>query len=288
LHNTVGYTQWTFDLTDSLALTAGVRYTDDQKDSYPDQFDYSTPNVKQVPVQWYEGSYSATTPSASISWHPTDSAMLYFSYAEGFKGGGWNSHFNAVLTVAQEAALHEFQPESAQTFELGAKLDLLDDTLRLNAAIFTSDYTDMQITYRGPAPAGVAPFLFNAGKSSIDGAELEAIWAPVAGLQLEGSVGYLDASIDRLDTDPLLLLPPGLQEGNALPFAPEWQMHLGAAYTFNAGSMEFTPRLDASYQSETFFDATNTSEIAQLGGYTILNASVSLRPGKPLARGGGS
>ena len=45
--------------------------------------------------------------------------------------------------------------------------------MRLNMAVFTSDYTDMQVTYRGPAPNGVAPFLTNAGKASIDGAELE-------------------------------------------------------------------------------------------------------------------
>ena len=100
--------------------------------------------------------------------------MTYLSYSEGFKGGGWNSHFNAVLTPAQQAALHQFKPEEAQTIELGTKLDLAGNTLRLNLAVFTSDYKDMQLTYRGPAPAGVAPFVTNAGKTSIDGAEARA------------------------------------------------------------------------------------------------------------------
>ena len=50
--------------------------------------------------------------------------------------------------------------------------------MRLNLAVFSSDYKDMQLTYRGPAPAGVAPFITNAGKTSIDGAEAELTWAP--------------------------------------------------------------------------------------------------------------
>ena len=50
--------------------------------------------------------------------------MTYVSYAEGFKGGGWNSHFNAVLTPEQQAALQQFEPEEAETIEVGVKLDL--------------------------------------------------------------------------------------------------------------------------------------------------------------------
>jgi len=272
------FTQWTFHINDALALTAGGRYTEETKRSYPDQFDYSAPNVKQVPVMWYEDTFSDFTASGAFQWRISDAAMTYVSYSEGFKGGGWNSHFNAVLTPTQQAALHEFQPEEAQTIELGFKLDLAGRTLRLNGAVFTSDYTNMQLTYRGPAPAGVAPFVTNAGETSIDGAELELLWAPVPALNIEASVGYLDATIDTLNNIPLAVLPPGLLEGNKLPFAPEWQGHVGLSYAFHAGSIEITPRVDASYQDTTFFDATDTPEIAQLDSVTVLNASVFLGP----------
>ena len=63
-------------------------------------------------------------------------------------------------------------------------------------------------------------------------------------------------------------------EGNCLPFAPEWQVHLGIAYTAHAGSIDITPRVDASFQPTTFFDATNTPEIAQLDDVTTVNAAV--------------
>jgi iron complex outermembrane receptor protein len=74
------------------------------------------------------------------------------------------------------------------------------------------------------------------------------------------------------------VIPPGLRVGNELPFAPRWQGHVGLAYTAHTGSLEITPRLNASYQSRTFFDATNTPEIAQLGGYTVLNTALVLGP----------
>jgi hypothetical protein len=72
-----------------------------------------------------------------------------------------------------------------------------------HVAAFDSDYTDMQITYRGPAPAGVAPFLTNAGKATIRGAEAELTWAPTVNWTLQASVGQLKGSIDRLDINPL-------------------------------------------------------------------------------------
>lgn len=272
------FTQWTYNFNDRLGLTAGGRYTEDEKGARPDQFDFATPNVKQVPVQWYRDTFTSFTPSASITYRWSDDAMTYLSYAEGFKGGGWNSHFNAVLTQPQVNALLKFDQEEAETIELGFKLDLAGNTFRLNGAVFTADYTDMQVTYRGPLPAGVAPFLTNAGKASIDGVELEATWIPTAEWLIEGSIGYLDATIDELDAKPLLILPPGLVAGNVLPFAPEWQGHLGIAYSAHAGRIVVTPRLDVSYQDTTYFDATNTPEIAQLDDVTVVNASLVFQP----------
>ena len=230
-HSWAAFTQWTYAFNERLGATAGARYTEDNKGSYPDQFDYSAPTIKQVPLQWYRATFSAFTPSASLNYRWNRQAMTYVSYSEGFKGGGWNSHFNSVLTPAQQAALQQFKPEKAKSVELGAKLDMLGNTLRLNLAVFDSDYTDMQITYRGPAPAGVAPFLTNAGKASIKGAEAELTWAPTMSWNFEASIGHLESSIDRLDINPLAVIPPGLQVGNLLPFAPRWQGHFGMAYT---------------------------------------------------------
>jgi iron complex outermembrane recepter protein len=269
------FTQWTFTFVDQLDLTIGGRYTEDKKGSFPDQFDYSAPTVKQVPVVWYRDTFSKFTPSGSLAWRFSDQSMVYASYAEGFKGGGWNSHFNqpppppAFLAVVQE-----FQPEEAQTYEVGAKFDLADNTLRLNVAAFSTDYEDLQVTYRGPLPNGVAPFLINAGKASADGGELEATWVPTANWIIEASVGYLDAKLDELDVNPVAAPPASLRPGNTLPYAPEWQAHAGIGYTANAGKVRIIPRVDVSYQDTTFFDAANTREIAQLESETVYNVSL--------------
>jgi iron complex outermembrane receptor protein len=107
---------------------------------------------------------------------------------------------------------------------------------------------------------------------------LELTWAPTNDWLFESSVGYLDAGIDELVPKPLLILPPGLVEGNALPFAPKWQIHMGLEYTAHAGDFEITPRVDYTYQDTTYFDATNTAEIAQLANVTVWNASLVLGP----------
>ncbi len=272
------FTQWTYRFNERLALTAGGRYTEETKRSFPDQFDFATPDIKQVPMQWYEETFSDFTPSASVSYRWSEAAMTYLSYSEGFKGGGWNSHFNIGLTPEALDVLHDFAPETADTIEVGFKLDLAANTVRLNGAVFTSDYTDMQVTYRGPAPTGVAPFITNAGKASIDGAELEFTWAPTVDWYVEASVGYLDSTIDELDNIPFAILPPGLVEGNVLPFAPEWQWHVGATYDLHLGEIVVTPRVDVSYLDRTYFDAINTPEIAQLDSATVVNASIFIGP----------
>ena len=274
------FTQWTYRFAaERLGVTVGGRYTEDEKGSYPDQFDYSTPTVKQVPVVWYRDTFTDFTPSGSIDYRFSDQAMAYASYSEGFKGGGWNSHFNQPPPPPDFLALvQEFAPEEAKTYELGFKADLADNTFRLNGAVFWTDYEDLQVTYRGPLPNGVAPFLINAGKASVDGAELEATWAPNAALVVEASVGYLDSSLDELDINPVAAPPPGLVAGNVLPYAPEWQAHVGIGYDANVGGFVITPRIDASYQDTTFFDATNTREIAQLDDITVLNASLKIAP----------
>jgi iron complex outermembrane receptor protein len=273
------FTQWTYRFNEALGLTLGGRYTEDEKGSFPDQFDFSNPANKQPAAQWYRSKYTKFTPSGSIDYRFSDQAMVYASYAEGFKGGGWNSHFNfPAPSAAFLAEVQEFQPEEAQTIEVGFKLDLAGNTLRLNVAAFTTDYDDLQVTYRGPLPNGVAPFLINAGKAGVDGGEVEMTWVPTANWIIEASVGYLDSEIEELEVSPLAAPPASLRPGNKLPFAPEWQAHLGIGVDISAGNFVVTPRVDGAYRDTTYFDAGNTPSIAQLDSVETVNASVRLGP----------
>lgn len=276
-HSWAVFSQWNYLLNDRLALTVGGRYTEDTKGSIPDQFNYADPSVKYLPVRLYEDTFTAFTVSGSLSYRWSDNAMTYISYAEGFKGGGWNSHFNRPQTAAELAMFHEFGPEQAETVEIGFKLDLFADTLRLNGAIFSTDYSDLQFTYR----VGVAPYLANAGEASIEGLELEATWVPASSWIIEGAVGVLDGRVDKLAI--IAGTATGVAVGNSLPYTPDWQANLGIGYIdrLNNG-LTISPRFDVSMQDRTFFDANNTREIAQQDSVAVLNASATIqRPTGP-------
>ena len=269
------FSQWTFSATDNLSLTLGGRYTEDTKGSTPDQFNYANPSVKYLPVIKYEDTFDDFSVHASGAYRFNEQAMVYLSYSEAYKGGGWNSHFNRPQTQAELDTFHKFLPEEAQTVELGFKLDLADNTFRLNGAIFTTDYEDLQFVYR----VGVAPYLANAGDASIDGFELEATWLPSDSWIIDASIGSLDSSVDSLDA-----IPPGaaigVSVGNRLPYTPETQYSIGIGYEGQLGNgWLLSPRVDYSYRDDAFWDANNTSEIAVNSSYSIVNASIVLAPG---------
>jgi iron complex outermembrane receptor protein len=291
------FTQWTFDATDQLALTLGARYTEDTKGSIPDQFNYAVPDAKYLPVQLYEATFTDTSITASAAYRFNDQAMAYVSYAEAFKGGGWNSHFNTCQVVdpcfadlglvpgtppynnalaavaAFDQGVHSFGPEEATTYEVGFKLDLANNTLRLNGAYFSTDYDDLQFVYR----SGVAPYLANAGKASIDGFEMEVTFLPTENWTVEAGVGTLDTSVDSLRV--IAGTGIGVAVGNKLPYSPEIQLSLGIGYRGMLGNgWSIAPRVDFFHQDESFWDANNTQEIAVNSDYSVANASIALGP----------
>ena len=261
------FTQWTANLTDRFSVSGGIRYTSEWKGSKPDQFSYDNPDVLYVPNIWFRRNFEAVTGSASAQFRWSDRLMTYLSWSQGFKSGGFNSRFNAVVPGG---APPSFGEERAETIELGFKSDPTDQ-LRFNGSLFTTDYKNLQFTYR----IGFAPFLFNAGEASIDGFELELQFVPTPNLSIEGGLGYLDARINSVSDIPGATT--AVTVNSALPYTPNWQGNLGIAYSIDAISgMVVTPRVDLSYTGPQFFDSGNTPEISQTHGVTVVNASVTL------------
>ena len=197
--------------------------------------------------------------------------MTYVSWSEGFKSGGFNQRYNAA---PPGNAPISFGAETAETWELGFKLDPTD-TLRVNIAAFTTEYDDIQMTYR----LGVVPLLFNAGVASIDGGEIELQFAPTPEFLLDASLGFLDSGFDSITPPPPFgpVTPTATATlDSRLPFTPEMQGHLGLEYTFGS-TWGLTPRVDVSYTDEQFFDAGNSPEIAQDDAVTLVNASLAFK-----------
>jgi iron complex outermembrane receptor protein len=294
---TAAFTEWTFKLTEAFSLSAGVRYTEETKGLQATMFNVAPASAPEPPAPTalcpfagppptqtgclfittnrFEREFNATTTSASAQYRFNERVMTYLSWAEGFKSGGFNQRYNAA---PPGNAPISFEPETAETIELGVKLDPTDN-LRINIAAFSSDYDDIQMTYR----LGVVPLLFNAGVASIDGGEVELNYAPTPELRVDASLGYLDAGFDSITPPPPFgpVTPTATATlDSRLPFTPEWQGHFGLSYDFVLGNdWRLTPRADVSYTAEQFFDAGNSVEIAQTDDVTLVNASLTLASG---------
>ena len=265
-----GFAQGTFDVTDKLHITAGVRYTDDTKDFIvTSDGRYSTPgphfptgttdvvNVQSaVPVFAPPGilvkliadgtttlKADDWTPMANISYDWNDNLMTYFTYSEGFKSGGVQQRNAGVFG----AAAPTYDPEFVESFELGFKFSTPDGRFVLNAAAFYADYTDIQLETL--APEGIAPQLDNAGEGEIKGFELESRWSPLDTWFFEMAIGHLDAVIT--ESDPSVFNTGGPAKGDRLPQVPRWSLgrlaHQGV-WLGRYGHAHRTPGLQLSYQ----------------------------------------
>ena len=288
------FTEWTFKATDALSFSAGVRYTEETKGLQSTMFNVAPASRAEPPAPTalcpfagppptqtgclflttnrFEREFSATTTSASVQYRVNPQLMTYLSWSEGFKSGGFNQRYNAA---PPGNAPISFNPETAESWELGFKMDPAD-TVRMNVALFMTDYDDIQMTYR----LGVVPLLFNAGVASIFGGELELEYAPTTEFRVDASLGYLDSQFDKITAPPPFgpVTPTATATlKSRLPFTPEWQGHLGLSYDFAMGAnWQLTPRADVSYTDAQFFDAGNSREIAQLEAVTLVNASLTL------------
>ena len=286
------FTEWTWDMSDALSFSAGLRYTEEEKTIQGSLFNVAGVNTPEpaiptalcpfggppptqtgclfVTTDEYSQDFSSLTGSASIQYRWTDTFMTYFRFSQGFKSGGFNQRYNAATPGNAPIA---FDEETAESFEIGFKANPARG-MRLNGAIFTTKYDDIQLTYR----LGVVPLLFNAGEATIDGAELEWTWSPSADLILDASLGYLDAGYDSIN-DPTIggITPSAVATLNSeLPFVPDWTWHFGASYIFHpAPDYELIPRIDVSYTDSMYFDAGNSDNIAP-DAVTLVNGSVTL------------
>jgi iron complex outermembrane receptor protein len=277
------FAEVSFDITDVLSITAGGRYTEDEKSLQGTMwniFPSTSPDPAPLPTlaipdggplfiypDRFSETFDKVTGSASLQYSFSDRFMAYGSYSTSFKSGGYNQRYNAPPPGFVPVP---FDEETVDTIEFGFKSDMTD-SLRVNVALFFSDYDDIQLIYR----QGVVPLLFNAGKASIDGLELEFQYVPNEQFILEGGFSYLDDTIEEVT--PVPGADATITPDNSLPFTPELQANLGMGYRFTLGNgWGLTPRLDASYTDSQYFDAGNTEITAQQDAVTVTNFALVL------------
>ena len=213
------------------------------------------------------------TPMANLSFDVNDDMLLYLSYSEGFKSGGFTQRvfppivagFTAPPGTPDVDLIPTYDPEFVDVIELGFKLNLLDDRLRINGAIFTTDYEELQVQVFN----SVAPVTQNIGEASIDGVEVEVVASPGDGWFVEASLSLLDAEYDSIDTNVTLI-------GENFDFerVPETSASLGISKELALDDFgTLLLRADWSYRSETYNDAFNTPAL-ETDSYDLIDASV--------------
>ncbi len=261
------YGQATFNITDRISLTAGIRYTSDVSQGLGrarrilfattpgNAPTYSCAN----PVPLVQGGTSAeiqADPSRcnlarrvssnkptwliDLDWKPTDDVLLYAKYARGYRQGGVN---------VANYGLETWAPEQVNLYELGAKTSF-GGALRgyFNIAAFYNDFSNQQLqigtlgcasaslgTPQCPFLANVGQGIANAGQSVIKGVEIDASISPMRGLTLDVGYAHLDSTLKSLSTLPTIplgfssLIPPKV--GGPLPLTPRNKYTATASYT---------------------------------------------------------
>jgi iron complex outermembrane recepter protein len=276
-----GYANATYEVVPNVRLSAGIRYTHETKDY--DRLTTITSTFAPFPPFPFappRGKWSDWSPMASVDWQVTPSTMLYARVAKGFKSGGFNGRANSPTEAT------EYAPEKVWSYEGGFKTTIANQ-LRLNGAVFHSDYKDFQARVAGTvddpnSPIDIAVLsVINAGKLRIRGAELEAAWTPVTGLLIDGQLGYLDAKY-RVFDDARFTNFGGSRAFQTPAFAPKWTLRLGAQYAFNLNSAgSITVGGQTRYRSRqalavdnTFFNTDTKIEGLFQNGYWIHDARI--------------
>lgn len=322
---TAFYTQWSWEATDNLELTAGFRYGSEKRDlstqrsdalppwdSYADipgaivipgttvlmtndTFFNDASAALPLPMGEIERlstdkDFSSVTPMLSVAYSfaedslgdAIDSLMVYSNYTEGYKAGGFSDFSLGELIP--------FDEENIQATEIGIKMDAWDNRLRINAALFSMDYEDMQLFVARPDPdpnnIGSLQGVTNAGVSSIDGFELEVTLLPRDGWMINISASLADGEFEEFDdffTDATTGETFPLDRSDeAPPSLPESSYSLGVQYDWSNNLGEWTGRLDVFYRDEIYwgFDAKTWDvplgrEHATTDAYTIYNARLN-------------
>jgi iron complex outermembrane receptor protein len=300
-----GFGQFIYNFSEMWQFTVGGRWTWEEKKI--DQSNYaSTAEAPADPVtreqmnalrdfqqpmaplsrfkeddDWTEITPMATvTMFAPDAWTDgfLDSGMFYLTYSEGFKAGG----FSAFGPNPPGA----FDPETVKNTELGFKLEMWDQRLRMNGALYSMDYEDMQlgvtrefgelVTYYG---------ITNAGEAEVQGAELEVVIMPLPDLliNLTGSVldaDYKEFNDEFIDDDGNVQSADRSKE--KFSYIPDQTYSWAVQYDWDTEYALITPRVSGYYKDKVYTGldvfAFAVEDQATLDDYTVWNARLAVVP----------
>ena len=216
------------------------------------------------------------TPTAGAQWHVTDDKMLYFRWSKGFKSGGWTTRLSSPILNGKDA---QYDPEKAETYEVGFKSQWLNHRLQVNLAGFYTDFRDIQLNQQVAA----SPVLKNLGTARIYGAELEGQADVGHGFLVKANVGYIDAAYTSLDPSVVaydslgFVIPQSTITLNSkLPKTPKWKININPQYVRDLGNgMSMLAQVSYTHTSSMYNDTLNT-QLLMRQATDVFDASVQV------------
>ena len=302
--NYAGFGQIDFDVADWLTLSVGGRYTHEKKLFEGAQSDRNgltykilnfigvpecasiVPTISEAcrvaagfpnpgePLRYYIAGiqtkkFNNFSPKVSIQVKPADGMMLYGSYSEGYRTGGWTTRLSNPLPFAPD-----FDEENATSWELGYKSTLADNKILFNVAAFTTKYEGIQLNFQ----QGVSPTVQNAGDARIKGLEIETIYAPGNGFSVNASLGLIDAEyIDVLGPAqvPANPLQGGIFPGADLPKTPDMKFNVSPRFEFDPGNGATVVLLADYTHTASMWNDTERTFLLQRPSTDVVNLSAS-------------
>ena len=330
------FTHDEFSITDKLTLTAGIRYTHETKsldanllannsfctaisaspyralNALPCAINSRVNGIYSGEIS--EGAWSGT---AVLSYEFNKQLMTYASYARGYKAGGYNLDRAALITGSPNITQLEFEPETVNAYEIGAKFN--GHSFNLNAALFYSTFSGFQLnTFNGLAfivaniqackddlnglnadafndTGQCAPDNMKSGVST-RGIELEAAVYLTDTFQVSSGFTYADAKYDQqiVSSAPLVAFPgnpnanavlpnPELEllPGQNLSNAPKYDMTGSATWTPPIPGTDMTALAYADFRYQSGFNSgSDLFPEKETQGVVVVNARVGINGAK--------
>ncbi len=260
-----------FKATDKFTITAGLRYSADDKSFHYDSLyssDVGGATFPIIPTTDASKTFSSLSGRLGVKYQVSDDVNVYATYNRGYKSGGF---FGGQTT--DPSSLKPYDDEVVDAYEAGLKSQLFGRLLTANVAAFYYDYQDLQVytLVVDPNTNLTVQNFTNASNAEVKGLEVELASSPIEGLDLSLGASFLDATYQDF------ISAGDDYSGNTLPNAPETSVNGSARYEWPMFGGDAEAQVDVAYRSKVYYDTRNVERLSD-GDRTFVNLRFGWKP----------